>query len=176
MTSASALRRQWSQLFAPADRTLQGLLPRQAERFAQNPLVTAAGTTWTYADTCEAAARCAGTLRSAGIQPGDRVAVICSNRIEFLEIVLGCAWLGAIAVPINVASRGPQLQHILSNCGARLLVMETAYAENLSFLEARGLAIDAIWLVDATAGVRLGDVVATSLPRNGEPIAAAPMP
>jgi crotonobetaine/carnitine-CoA ligase len=175
MTSASALRRQWSQLFAPADRTLPAMLTRQAERFAQNPLVTAAGTTWTYADTCEAAARCAGTLRSAGIQPGDRVAIICSNRIEFLEIVLGCAWLGAIAVPVNVASRGPQLQHILSNCAARLLVMEAAYAENLAFLHPPELAIEAIWLIDATTDVHIGDAVSISLPRGSEPIAAAPV-
>ncbi|HEU4359173.1 MAG TPA: AMP-binding protein, partial [Xanthobacteraceae bacterium] len=75
-----------SQLFAPADRTLPAMLIRQAERFAQKPLVTAGDTTWTYAETHEAVSRCAGTLRSAGIQPGDRVAIICSNRIEFLEI------------------------------------------------------------------------------------------
>jgi crotonobetaine/carnitine-CoA ligase len=175
MTSASALRRQWSQLFAPADRTLPAMLIRQAERFAQNPLVTAGGTMWTYADTCEAAARCAGTLRSAGIQPGDRVAIICSNRIEFLEIVLGCAWLGAIAVPINVASRGPQLQHILSNCAARLLVMEAAYVENLAFLHPPELPVEAIWLIDATTEVRIGDAVSISLPRGSERIAAAPV-
>src|SRR6266705_6104744 len=147
MVSASQLRAQGAQLFAPADRTLPAMLTRQAERFAQNSLVSAAGTTWTYADTCEAAARCAGTLRSAGIQPGDRVAIICSNRIEFLEIVLGCAWLGAIAVPINVASRGPQLQHILSNCGARLLVMETDHAGNLAMLDPGALALEAIWTI-----------------------------
>src|SRR5260370_31171361 len=115
-------------------------------------------------------------MQLGGSQEGERVGSIWSNRIEFFEGVLGCAWLGAIAVPINVASRGPQLQHILSNCGARLLVMETAYAENLSLLEARGLAIEAIWLVDTKADVRLGDVVATSLPRNGERIARAPVP
>jgi crotonobetaine/carnitine-CoA ligase len=149
------------------------MLTRQAERFAQKPLVTAGGTTWTYADTYEAAARCAGTLRSAGIEPGDRVAVICSNRIEFLEIVLGCAWLGAIAVPINVASRGPQLQHILSNCAARLLVMEAAYAENLALLHPPELAIEAIWLIDPTTDVRIGKVVSTSMPRGSERLAAA---
>jgi crotonobetaine/carnitine-CoA ligase len=173
MVSASQLRAQWSQSFAPSDRTLPAMLARQAERFAQKPLVTAGGTTWTYADTYEAAARCAGTLRSAGIAPGDRVAVICSNRIEFLEIVLGCAWLGAIAVPINVASRGPQLQHILSNCAARLLVMEAAYAENLALLHPPELAIEAIWLIDPATDVRIGKVVSTSMPRSGERLAAA---
>jgi carnitine-CoA ligase len=175
MVSASHLRAQWSQSFAPADRTLPAMLTRQAERFAQKPLVTAGGTTWTYAETYEAAACCAGTLRSAGIQPGDRVAIICSNRIEFLEIVLGCAWLGAVAVPINVASRGPQLQHILSNCAARLLVMEATYAENLALLHPPELAIEAIWLIDATTEVRLGEVVSISMPRGSERIAAAPV-
>ena len=173
MTSASALRRQWSQLFAPADRTLPAMLTRQAERFAQKPLVIAAGTTWTYADACDGVARCAGVLRSAGIEPGDRVAIICSNRIEFFEIVLGCTWLGAIAVPINVASRGPQLEHILSNCAARLLVIEAAYAENLALVDPRQLAIDAIWLIDDTTELRIGDVTSIAMPRDGAPIAAA---
>lgn len=173
MVSASQLRAQWSQLFAPADRTLPAMLTRQTGRFAHKPLVTAGGTTWTYADTYEAAACCAGTLRSAGIQPGDRVAVICSNRLEFLEIVLGCAWLGAVAVPINVASRGPQLQHILSNCAARLLVMEAAYAENLSLLHPPELAIEAVWLIDGATDIRIGKVVSTSMPRGSERLAAA---
>src|SRR5437660_2953239 len=166
MIPGSQLRAQRSQLFAPADRTLPAMLTRQAERFAQKPLVTAGGTTWTYAEACEAAARCAGTLRSAGIQPGDRVAIICSNRIEFLEIVLGCAWLGAIAVPVNVASRGPQLQHILSDCAARLLVMEAAYAENLAFLHPGALAFEAIWLIDAPTEVHIGVAVFISPPRG----------
>jgi acyl-CoA synthetase (AMP-forming)/AMP-acid ligase II len=111
------------------------MLIRQAERFPQKPLVSAGNTEWSYADACSAAARSAANLHSAGIRQGDRVALICSNRIEFLELALGCAWLGAVAVPINVASRGPQLQHILVNSGARLLVLEASYAENLGLLD-----------------------------------------
>src|SRR5262249_7306613 len=172
MVSASQLRAKWSQLSAPADRTLPAMLRRQAERFAQKPLVTAGGATWTYADTDEAAARCAGTLRSARIPPGDRVAILFSHRVEFLGNVLGCAWLGAIAVPINVASRGPQLQHILSNCAARLLVMEAAYADNLALLNPGELAIEAIWLIDATTEVCIGEVVSISMPRGSERLAA----
>jgi crotonobetaine/carnitine-CoA ligase len=176
MTSASALRRHWSQAFAPAERTLPAMLTRQAERFAHQRLVSAGDTTWTYAETCEAAARCAGTLRAAGIEPGDRVALICSNRIEFLEIALGCAWLGAIAVPINIASRGPQLQHILSNCAARLLVLEAAYAENLALLHPGELALEAIWLIDGATEARLGEIASSPLPRGNERMAAAAGP
>ena len=88
----------------------------------------------------------------AGVKAGDRVALICSNRLEFLQVVLGCAWLGAVAVPINVASRGPQLQHILGNCGAKLLVIEAAYAENLDMLEPDKLAVETLWLIGEGVG------------------------
>jgi carnitine-CoA ligase len=150
------------------------MLMRQAERHGARPLVSAGSTTWSVANAGEAAARFAGALRGAGIKQGDRVAIICSNRIEFFEVVLGCTWLGAVAVPINVASRGPQLQHILSNCGARLLVMEAAFAENLALLEPTGLAIEMIWLIGEVADVRLGRVIANPMPGDGGPVAAAP--
>ena len=175
MDSASALRAQWIKSFAPAERALPAMLTRQAERHAQRPLVSAGGTTWSCANACEAAARFAGALQGFGITSGDRVALICSNRIEFLEVVLGCAWLGAVAVPINVASRGAQLQHVLSNCGARLLVMEAAYADNLALLDPGGLAVEAIWLIGEMADVRLGKVAATQQPRGSEHMAAAPV-
>src|ERR1051326_7507267 len=170
---ASVLRAQWSQLFAPAERTLPAMLTRQAERYANRPLVSAGDTTWSYADACDAAARFAGALRGAGIKSGDRVAVICSNRIEFLEILFGCAWLGAVAVPINVASRGPQLQHILSNCGARLLVLEDIHADNLALLDASRLAVEAIWLIGGRQDVSFGGAAVSPMPRGGERIAAA---
>jgi crotonobetaine/carnitine-CoA ligase len=173
MESASALRARWASSFAPADRTLPAMLTCQAERYGDRPLVSAGEEIWTYAQTRDNAARFAGTLREAGIKPGDRVAVICSNRIEFLEIVLGCGWLGAVAVPINVASRGPQLQHILSNCGARLLVMEAAFAENLAMLDPAALSIDAIWLIGDVADVRLGRVAAAPIPRRSDAVPAA---
>jgi crotonobetaine/carnitine-CoA ligase len=51
------------------------------------------------------------------------------NRLELLELILGCAWIGAIAVPINTASRGPQLEHILSNSSPRLIAYEAGFAE-----------------------------------------------
>src|ERR1700694_4952366 len=126
MESAEALRLKWSGLFTPAERTLPAMLTRQVERYGVKPLVSAGEVTWSYADARNAAACFAATLHNAGVKHGDRVAVICSNRIEFLQVTLGCAWMGAVAVPINVASRGPQLQHILSNCGARLLVIDGA--------------------------------------------------
>ena len=172
MENARALKAKWSGLFARAERTLPAMLTRQAERYGSRPLVSAGGATWSYIDARDAAARFADTLQRAGVKAGDRVALICSNRIEFLQVVLGCAWLGAVAVPINVASRGPQLQHILGNCGAKLLVIEAAYVKNLDMLEADKLALETLWLIGEGAA-RLASIAAQPMPPGGDPIAAA---
>jgi crotonobetaine/carnitine-CoA ligase len=173
MSTASALRQNWIRQFPEDVRTLPALLQIQSEQLADRMLVSAGGVSWTYAQTREAAARGAGALRAAGIKPGDRVALIVSNRIEFFDILLGCAWLGAVAVPINVASRGAQLQHILSNSGARLLVIDAEFADNLAMLEPDKLAIEAIWSIEPDADIHLGRVRSAPMPRGAAPIAAA---
>jgi carnitine-CoA ligase len=173
MRTVSALRQQLAASFAPADRTLPAMLIRQAERHGDKPLVSVGEMRWTYAETAAAAARIAGTLRAAGIGAGDRVAIICSNRIECLGLLLGCGWLGAIAVPINVASRGPQLKHVLSNSGARLLVVETDYAENLALLDPSALALEAIWTIGPPGEFRFGSIVQSAMPQQHEAIPPA---
>jgi carnitine-CoA ligase len=160
-------------LFAPHERTLPTMLTRQAERFGDRPLVTAGEHTWSFAQACEQAARFAGTLRAAGVRQGERIALIASNRIEFLQVFLGCAWLGAICVPINAASRGPQLQHILSNCGARLLIIEANCVGNLDYLDFAPLPLDTVWLIDLAASSRIGPLTCCPMPAPVEAIAPA---
>jgi carnitine-CoA ligase len=175
MSEASILRKQWSEAFSPAERTLPTMLLRQTEKIPDKTLVSAGEATLTYAQACDVAARTAAALQSAGIRAGDRVALICSNRMEFIELLLGCAWLGAVLVPINVASRGPQLQHILSNSGARLLVIEGACAENLAMLDASALAVEAIWSIDAPADIRMESLGSVAMPRQDAGVAPAPL-
>ena len=117
--------------FAPRQRTLPAMLQRQARAFGASPCVSIDGARWTHADMASVAARRADALRRAGVARGDRVALMCGNRAELLETVLGCGWLGAIAVPINTASMRPQIEYVLSDCGAKLLVIEERFVERL---------------------------------------------
>lgn len=105
-------------------RMVPQLLRRAAGAFGDKALLRCGSTQWTFKETPRQAALAAHKLQAAGIAAGDRVAIFLSNRIEFVELLLGCAWLGAIAVPINTASRGNQLRHILSNSGARMIAVE----------------------------------------------------
>jgi crotonobetaine/carnitine-CoA ligase len=93
-TPAAATPSALAAAIPPRDRTLPVLLERQARRHGDRVLFVAGNVAWTYAQARTVAARFAGTLSAAGIKPGDRVAVMCSNRAEFMQVYLGCAWLG----------------------------------------------------------------------------------
>jgi crotonobetaine/carnitine-CoA ligase len=136
-------------LFAPAERTLPAMLTRQAERFPDRILFKAGDTAWTFAQTRDIAAGMAAALHADGVVPGDRVAILCGNGPALIQVYLGCAWAGAIAVPINTASRGAQLEHILRNCGARLAVVDAEHVGSVEALADRGLALDHIWITGA---------------------------
>ena len=154
----------------PGDRTLPCLLRRQAVLHGDRRLVEFAGQSWSFSETLDLAARYGGALRAAGVERGDHVAVMCGNRPELLQVYLGCGWIGAVTVPINTASRGAQLAHILANSQARLLVLQAGLVPALHTLDAAPPSLRAIWLI--------GDAdLPAHWPRAGRfPAPAAPVP
>ena len=118
-------------VLAPHRRTLPEMLRFAASRFGPREACVIPGAQWSYADVAQAVARRAGALRSAGVQRGDRVAVMCGNRAEVLEAFLACGWMGAICVPLNTASMGPQIAYYLENSGAKALVIEQRFLARL---------------------------------------------
>ena len=157
--------------FPPSDRILSTILTRQAERYGERILLVAGETRWTFAQTAAIAAASAQALVDAGIKPGDRVALMCSNRPEFLQVYLGCAWLGAIAVPINTALRGFQLSHIFRNSRPALLVVEAQFVVAIESVEAGVELPPRTWIIGAAAGAVDARLSALPLPALG---AAAP--
>jgi carnitine-CoA ligase len=133
--------------FNPLERVLPVLLHRQAARFPAKDLIKIGELRLTYAAALDYAARSAGALAQAGVRRGDRVAVMCGNRVEFIKLMLGCGWLAAIITPINTAARGTQLQHVLQNSGARLLVIQSDLLSVLDLVDFTPLPIEAIWLI-----------------------------
>lgn len=153
--------------FPPSDRILSTVLTRQAERHGERILLVAGETRWTFAQTAAIAAASAQALVDAGIKPGDRVALMCSNRSEFLQVYLGCAWLGAIAVPINTALRGFQLAHIFRNSRPALLVVEAQFAAAIESVEAGVELPPRTWIVGAAGAAAVAGLSAAPLPALG---------
>lgn len=79
------------------------------------------GQTRTYAQIDEHAAKLANWLTELNIKKGDRVAVLCRNRIEFFELLFACAKSGAILVPLNWRMPVAEVAPILNDCNAKVL-------------------------------------------------------
>lgn len=155
-------------------RTLPALLDRQAAAYGDRPLIRCGNATVSYSATREMAARSAARLRAAGVRPGDRVAAICENRLELLELILGCAWSGAIVVPINTAVRGAQLEHLLENSSPRLLMADTALIGWLEHVS-QATVPEQLWALDEGAPPTVAGRRVTEPPLAGEPVPPHPV-
>lgn len=85
----------------------------------------------TYRELAARTARLAAGLRAQGVGPGDRIAMLLNNRAEVLEVLLACARIGGVLVPMNVRQRAPETRHMLADSGAAVLVFEAQLAEHL---------------------------------------------
>ncbi|MEH2624596.1 crotonobetaine/carnitine-CoA ligase [Bradyrhizobium sp. AZCC 1719] len=179
--SAAGQRRRgsiWPQAaerFPPADRILSTILTRQAAQYRDRTLFVFGETRWSYAETVSIAAASAARLMQAGIRAGDRVALMCSNRPEFLEIYLGCAWMGAVTVPINTALRGIQLSHILRNSTPTLLVIESCFMPAIDTLEEDVSSPEIVWTIGQATAAPLAPGSISPLPALGDGAPPAPV-
>ena len=104
--------------------TLPALLDARAAEFGDKILLRTPTVRRSFRETREMAARMAGTLARHGVAPGDRVAALVGNRVELLDLVLGCGWLGATVVPLNTALRGRGLRDVLAQSRPKFLLVE----------------------------------------------------
>jgi carnitine-CoA ligase len=155
------------------ERSLSTLLGLAAEEWGERPCLRVSGRSFTYAQVVSEAARAAGTLREAGVQPGDRVAVMAENRWEILRLLLGCAWSGAVLVPVNAAARGLGLAHILSDSAPRVLAVESGLE---AFVADAPLPpdLERIWLLGAAGAGSLRGPRVETLPGDGQSVDPAP--
>jgi long-chain acyl-CoA synthetase len=106
--------------------------------------------------------RTASALQAAGVAAGDVVALLLHNHPLTLELMLAARWIGAQWCPINWHFKRDEVQYILHDSGARLLVAEPALLEALS-----GLSLDGLRSFTSTAWPLWRDAHA--------PIASAPL-
>ncbi|MGC3987720.1 MAG: AMP-binding protein [Pseudorhodoferax sp.] len=103
------------------------VLPRALAEAAQQK----AGQTWlrcsdggvlTFEQAARDAETVAGHLHALGVRPGDHVALMMGNCIDFVRAWAGIGRLGAVAVLLNTELQGVFLEHQLRNSEARLVI------------------------------------------------------
>jgi long-chain acyl-CoA synthetase len=85
----------------------------------------------TWREVVRQSANVAAGLRRAGLQQGDRVALLLGNRIEFALALFAAAHLGAVTVLLSTRQQKPEIAHVLTDCGAVLLIHEATLADRL---------------------------------------------
>jgi acyl-CoA synthetase (AMP-forming)/AMP-acid ligase II len=117
-------------------RSVFGMLERTAEsHFGDRPGYGFEGEERTFRQMRDAALAVAGGLYAQGVRPGDKVAVMMGNRLEWVEVYFGLAALGAVCVPVNVLLTGPEIAHVCRDSGARCLVMDEIASRGLGGLD-----------------------------------------
>ena len=109
--------------------TVGQLLDTAARRWPDNDalIVVDQGVRWNWRELRERARNFAAGLIALGLQPGERVGMLATNRAEWLVAQFGTACAGLVLVNINPAYRTPELEYALKKVGCRALVSEASY-------------------------------------------------
>jgi fatty-acyl-CoA synthase len=108
---------------------LCSLIERNAAFAPDKPAIRFEGETLSYAAFNARIAQTARALKSElSVGRGDRVAILSLNRPDYLVLLYACARLGAMLVPLNWRLAVAEQLFILSDCAAKVLVLEQGFA------------------------------------------------
>ncbi|SEP05457.1 acyl--CoA ligase family protein [Trujillonella endophytica] len=146
--------------FTFAELTPTDFLRRSGEVHGERTAIVDGALRFTYREFLDRALRLTGLLAAAGVEPGDRVAALCTNSHVMLEAHNGVPMRGAVLVPLNVRLSVPELAYVLEHSGARLLLATADLAERAR-QAADGLGVR---VVVAGAGSEYEDLLARAEP------------
>ena len=69
-------------------------------------------------------ARNAGALRAKGLEPGEPVAILAHNSVDYLAWILAIWWAGGVINPVNLRWAASEIAYSLDNCGTRILIVD----------------------------------------------------
>lgn len=96
----------------------------RARRGGSRTALSFEGRSWTYDEFAAGIDRCAALLAQAGIADGRRVAYLGFNHPHFFIALFATARLGGIFVPLNFRLTGPELEYIVNDAGAHVLLVD----------------------------------------------------
>ncbi|MDO9278076.1 MAG: class I adenylate-forming enzyme family protein [Polaromonas sp.] len=143
----------------PYSRTLIELVREQADRSPMQTALVCPQGRFSYADLAARAALVAGAMHALGIRRSDRVGLLMSNRVEWLDVCLGAGALGAVTVPLSSWSTRAELAVLLKDSELSLLVTAARFGDShfeadlVALQDAPGMpSLDRLWLIDGELG------------------------
>ena len=113
------------------------LLTRRAElnRDREAYVDSATRDRWSFGELEARTNQLGNSLVNGGVEPGDRVALLMMNSVEFVESYLALAKVGAIVVPLNWRLVADELEFILKDSGSTLCIYGEEFFDLASDLQ-----------------------------------------
>ena len=125
----------------------------------------------TWREVAEKSAQISAGFREIGLQPGDRVALLLGNRIEFVLAMYGAAHLGLISVLLSVRLQKPEIAYMLTDCGAKMLIYEDDLADRLPDPVDHPALLHRVSIGASQNSLAFADLVATEAAQAPTPVA-----
>ena len=116
-------------------RNFYEFVEENAKRFSRKPILFEEKTTVRWKELKHYVDSFARYLELIGVKKGDNVAMLMGNSKEFIIAFLAVGKLGAVPVPLNTFLKRSELEYILKDCGARLLITQGKFADLLKGIE-----------------------------------------
>ncbi|GGL05686.1 AMP-dependent synthetase [Curtobacterium luteum] len=113
---------QHSQRRSQATASVAAILAESAKRFPDDVAVVVGDRRTTYADLWAQTLAYAGALRARGIEAGSRVAMLVPNVEDFPRVYYATLALGAVVVPVHALLKRGEIEYVLRDAQASLLV------------------------------------------------------
>ncbi|MGQ2951391.1 MAG: AMP-binding protein [Agrobacterium sp.] len=84
-----------------------------------------------YREFAQAVSLCAAALQQAGAERGDRVVIFLPRGIEECWSIFGVSMASCVFVPVNALLKSQQIRHIITDCGAKIVISSRAMQEEL---------------------------------------------
>src|SRR6516162_9092746 len=107
----------------------------------------------TYRQLDERSNRLAHVFRARGLQPGDCMAIFVENQARYMEVTWAAQRAGLYCTPINSHLTAPEVEYIVDDCEARLLVSSKLLAGVAGELSRRAIPrVESCLMVDGIVG------------------------
>ena len=115
-----------------AIRSMGDLARVQARDIGSKAAVITDERTWTYAELDAESSQVAQGLLAAGVKPQDRVAFLDKNAAEYFLVLVGAGKVNAVTVAVNWRLAPPEIEYIIENSGAKVLVVGSDFLAHLA--------------------------------------------
>lgn len=102
-------------------------LHRNARQMPDAPAGEDADRALTWRELHEEVGRFAAALRRDGLQPGDRVAIMARNSVDFLVYLYATWWAGGVVNPVNLRWTAHEIAFSLNDCDTRFLLVQREF-------------------------------------------------